>query len=165
MRYLVTDDHIVHFRKEGLIEFEGLELQPLVDLVKKEPFHFNLSIHNPEIQKAIFKLKLPQIASQLCKQSPVQFVFDCILKTGAYSLKNNASCSQLQCAAVINLENLKLTFIYYDFEILIAEPVFLIGFAKFPARYIFNDEDPYKHALKEFGFSYSDVIHYASTRE
>jgi hypothetical protein len=158
MRYLVTDDQVIHFKKEGLIELVGLKVDLLVP--KSTHSHFNLIQRDPHLKEQIKKAHLEKIAMQMTKKRQLSLIYDCLLPKGLYSLKKNASATRLECAFLICLETQQLFLVGWHHEMLIESSYFLIAYGTPPCRYKKNPEDPYQNALKEFGFGYGDAIQY-----
>ncbi|MBF5058947.1 hypothetical protein [Candidatus Neptunochlamydia vexilliferae] len=162
MRFGLTKEHHDFFHRHHHIEFEGLLSEEDVKRLYSDTEKRDRWRTNPEIKKIVLRSTLAEVASNLCKVSPLRIGFDqTILNSGEEErflpLNEKSSIQKVACGLILD-QNGSGTFFSPEFSFPLTHPALLIVYVEEKAQYIHEEKDPYNHALKKLGYGFGDRI-------
>ncbi len=165
MRFGLEKGHHDFFHRHHHIEFEELLSEEDVKRLYIEKERRDGWRSDPEVKKVVLRSTLAEVASSLCKVSPLRMGFDqMILNEGEEEkflpLNEKSSIQKVACGLLLDLSEKKGsgTFFSPEFSFPLTYPSLLIVYVKEKALYIHEEKDPYNHALKKLGYGFGDRL-------
>ncbi len=188
MKYVITSDQKAYFEKYNSIIFNNLLTEEELAILRSKAALRDSSRKKAEIQKIIYSSRFVQIAVELTSRKKLRFGYDQVYElplpasTQVQTLQEVSSIAPLVCAFTICLEGTseqavdksfapfaqkpgEVTFFLptraWNFELLSErekQKFLLVAYADSRSLYLFQEQDPYVHTLKELGYVFGDRL-------
>jgi len=172
MKYHISREQHFFFEKNHFIEFEELltdqeHTQLLRGIASRSNERYNLSHKSQEVQKIAYLPRLARLAAELTGKRQMRFGFDRLIDVPLQegTLQEKSCINPLTCALLYSLDSAIGHGIFFlpsvPFSTLpqsTTSRYFLIAWADPRAQYLFHEEDPFTHELKQHGYVFGDRL-------